>query len=64
MLAMLGTLGDVQETSMLSEPTCPKRRSEGAGTAGAKRDRHDSECIMIHVYFSLIICYCSSRVEN
>lgn len=33
MLAGLGTRGDTQVTSMLSELTRPKRRSVGAGTA-------------------------------
>lgn len=40
-LAALGTLGDDQETSMLSELTSVKRRSDGAGTAGARRDHCD-----------------------
>lgn len=45
MSAVLGTRGDTQVTSILSEPTRPKPKSVGAGTANAKRDQHDSECI-------------------
>lgn len=37
MLAGLGTRGDTQVTSMLSEPTRPKRRSVGAGTANQNK---------------------------
>lgn len=39
MSARLGTRGDVQVTSMLSEPTRPKRRSVGAGTANVKKEK-------------------------
>lgn len=39
MSAGLGTRGDAQVTSMLSEPTRPKRRSVGAGTANETKEK-------------------------
>lgn len=44
MSARLGTRGEFQVTSMLSEPTRPKRRSVGAGTANVtkKKGEHES----------------------
>lgn len=38
----LGTRGDAQLTSMLSEATRPKRRSVGAGTANEAKGQRDS----------------------
>lgn len=57
-LAVLGTLGDDQETSMLSEPTSLKRRSEGAGTAGARRDQYSVTSLFPTV------CCCSNRMTE
>lgn len=57
-LAALGTLGDDQETSMLSEPTSLKRRSDGAGTAGARRDHH-----IVNSSFPSFCC-CSNRTVD
>lgn len=58
MSAALGTRGDTHVTSILSEPTRPKPKSVGAGTANAKRDQHDSKCtqkVMVDLYGLLLL---------
>ncbi len=45
MSAVLGTWGETQVTSIVSEPTWPKPKPVGAGTAIEKREQLDSECI-------------------
>lgn len=57
-LATLGTLGEDQETSMLSEVTSLKRRSVGAGTAGAGREHHN----VISLFPNY--CGCSKRIVH
>lgn len=45
MSAGLGTRGETQVTSIVSDPTWPKPKSVGAGTAIEKREPFGWECI-------------------